>query len=157
MQNSSALFLEGHLLMYTFFQQIISGAKARNLDQRRKPRYWGYANSNKEEVCPNGHCNYNFCSHKTHPCLTTLHFFKIRPKFSAKKWFALAVNIFFLNNLTGYFVNIVSPGSSFAISTSIRPSILSVGHVSSRASSTPTLMLYSEDSVTKSQSNQRTF
>ena len=60
-------------------------------------------------------------------------------------------------SLTRYNVNIISPWSPLAISTSIRPSILSVGHVSSRTSSTPSLMLYSKGSVTKSQSNQSTF
>lgn len=69
MQNSSALFLEGHLLMYTFFQ-LETWIKDAN------PDIEDMQTATKTEVCPNGHCNYNFCSHKTHPCLTTLHFFQ---------------------------------------------------------------------------------
>ena len=58
---------------------------------------------------------------------------------------------------TRYPVNVVSPRASFAVPTSIGPSVLSVGHVSSRTGSTPSLVLNSEDSVTKPQSNQSTF
>ena len=84
------------MLMYTFFEHGYIGAKARIPDQRRKPMQdiEDIQTATKTEVCPNGHCNYNFCSHKTHLCLTTLHCVKIRPKFSAKKWFAQAVNVF---------------------------------------------------------------
>ena len=59
--------------------------------------------------------------------------------------------------LTRNRVHIISPRASFAVPTSIGPSVLPVGHVSSRTGSTPTLVLYSEDFEAVPQSNQRTF
>ena len=58
---------------------------------------------------------------------------------------------------TIHYVDVISPWSPFATSTPIRPPILPVGYASSRTSSTPPLMLYSENSVTKPHCNQSTF
>ena len=61
------------------------------------------------------------------------------------------------SKLTSYLVHVIGPRTSLAVPTSIGPSVLPVGHVSSWTSSTPPLILYSEDWVPEPQSNQRTF
>ena len=58
---------------------------------------------------------------------------------------------------TGYWVNVVSPRSSFAISTSIRSSVLSVCQVSSSTRSTPSLMLHSKHRGSQHQRDEGTF
>ena len=62
-----------------------------------------------------------------------------------------------MHGLTGNKVHIISPRTSLAVPTSIGPSVLLVGHVSSRACSTPSLVLYSEGSVTSPRGCQCTF
>ena len=59
--------------------------------------------------------------------------------------------------LANHVVDVISPRSSLAVSTSIGPSVLPVSNMCFRTSSAPSLMLYSKNSITKSQRNQGTF
>ena len=58
---------------------------------------------------------------------------------------------------TYYVIYVIGPRASFAIPTFIGSSVLPVCKMGPGSSSAPSLMLYSEDSVTKPQSDKSTF
>ena len=97
-------------------------------------------------VCPT-----HFKSKLSAPSLFILHFYPT--KITIKNWMVPKT----LNDLlTRNHVDIISPWPTFAVSTSIRLSVLPVGYVSPRTSSTPSLMLYSKGPKAVHYSIQRT-